>query len=580
MESTTLALRANQKQGSADHDRPDTSPDRDVDPVVSHNSADLLWPAKHSCCDNLPLVIAPSALQMLLLVLTGWLERREREALAYLVEENRLLRRQLGGRRLRLTDDDRRRLAVRAFRLGRHALREIATIVTPDTLLRWHRQLIARKWTYATPRSSRRAVLVEIRRLVVQMANENATWGYTRIQGALKKRGASRGSVDDRPHLEGARRSAGARAAHVVADLSAGALAIHRLRMHNLGADQAMPFEATLTNAVPPGEIAIGGSFGPWNAEEPGQTPLNGRFEFDRADLAFFKGLSGLLSARGTFVGSLARIDIHGETDIPTFSLAVGGNPVPLRTAYHAIVDGTNGNTILDSVDGSFLNTSLVAKGSVVDTPGHSGRVVTLDITMNPAHIEDVLTLALKAAKPPMTGTLRLTTKFVLPRDDRDVMERLRLDGQFAMADTRFTDPGVQKQINELSRRSQGRTTDQDAQQVASQFNGTFKLDGGTLKIVTVTFNVPGALVRLSGTYALVSETIDFTGTVSTDATISQMTTGVRSKLLKVVDPIFERPGGGGTEIPVKISGNRNNPSFGFDRGRFFKRRSESTTRP
>ena len=73
----------------------------------------------------------------MLLVLTSWLERREREAIAYLIEENRLLRRQLGGRRLRFTDDERRRLAVRAHRLGRQALRDIATFVTPDTLLRW-----------------------------------------------------------------------------------------------------------------------------------------------------------------------------------------------------------------------------------------------------------------------------------------------------------------------------------------------------------------------------------------------------------------------------------------------------------
>ena len=134
-------------------------------------------------------MLAPAALQMLLLVLTGWLERREREALAYLIEENRILRRQLGGRRLRLTDDDRRRLAVLAFRVGRRALREIATIVTPDPVLRWRRQLVAHKWTFATPRSSRRGVLAEIRRLVVRMANENATWGYTRIQGALKNVG-------------------------------------------------------------------------------------------------------------------------------------------------------------------------------------------------------------------------------------------------------------------------------------------------------------------------------------------------------------------------------------------------------
>ena len=133
-------------------------------------------------------MIDVSALQLVLAALTGWLDRREREALAYLIEENRLLRRQLGGRGLRLTDEDRRRLAVRAYRLGRQRLREVATIVTPDTLLRWHRQLIARKWTYAA-RSGRRGVLAEIRRLVVRMATENPTWGYTRIQGALKNVG-------------------------------------------------------------------------------------------------------------------------------------------------------------------------------------------------------------------------------------------------------------------------------------------------------------------------------------------------------------------------------------------------------
>jgi len=129
-------------------------------------------------------VIDLVALQMVLGVLTGWLDRREREVVAYLIEENRLLRRQLGRRRLRFTDDDRRRLAARAHRVGRAALRQIATIATPDTLLRWHRQLIAGKWTYAR-RSGRRDALGEIRQLVVRMATDNPTWGYTRIQGAL-----------------------------------------------------------------------------------------------------------------------------------------------------------------------------------------------------------------------------------------------------------------------------------------------------------------------------------------------------------------------------------------------------------
>jgi putative transposase len=119
-------------------------------------------------------VIDARAFQLLLMVVTGWLARREREVVVYLIEENQCLRRQLGTRRVRLTDDDRRRLAARAYRVGRAALREIATIATPDTLLRWHRQLIARKWTYGR-KAGRRGVLLEIRRLVVRMAEENPT---------------------------------------------------------------------------------------------------------------------------------------------------------------------------------------------------------------------------------------------------------------------------------------------------------------------------------------------------------------------------------------------------------------------
>src|SRR5262245_11552721 len=119
-------------------------------------------------------VIDFATLQIVLGVLTGLSAGSTRRS-PYLIEENRLLRRQCENRRLRLTDDDdRRRLTARAYRVGRSGLREIATIATPDTLLRWHRRLIARKWTYARQRG-RRSVLIEIRRLVVRMAEENPT---------------------------------------------------------------------------------------------------------------------------------------------------------------------------------------------------------------------------------------------------------------------------------------------------------------------------------------------------------------------------------------------------------------------
>jgi hypothetical protein len=135
-------------------------------------------------------VIDASAFQLLLMVLTGWLARREREVVDYLIEENRCLRRQLGTRRVRLTDDDRRRLAARAYRVGRRALHDTATIARHVTTVA--PTALARKWTYERTPVNRRQLLAEIRRLVVRMAEENPTWGSyegPRCQGPLVSKG-------------------------------------------------------------------------------------------------------------------------------------------------------------------------------------------------------------------------------------------------------------------------------------------------------------------------------------------------------------------------------------------------------
>ena len=117
------------------------------------------------------------------------MHRHQQDVIAYLVEENRVLKEQLRGRKLRLTDDQRRRLAVKAKCLGRRALDAVAILVTPDTLRRWHRRLIAWKWTYAAKRVGRPGVRTVIAALIVRLARENDRWGYCRIQGELRKLG-------------------------------------------------------------------------------------------------------------------------------------------------------------------------------------------------------------------------------------------------------------------------------------------------------------------------------------------------------------------------------------------------------
>lgn len=125
-------------------------------------------------------------LQLLLATFAGWTNRHQTKVIDYLVEENRVLKEQLRGKRLRLTDAQRRRLAAKGKALGRKLLTSIATIVTPDTILRWHRKLIVQKWTHSKPRIGRPGLMKRIRKLIVRMATDNPTWGYSRIQGALK----------------------------------------------------------------------------------------------------------------------------------------------------------------------------------------------------------------------------------------------------------------------------------------------------------------------------------------------------------------------------------------------------------
>ena len=220
---------------------------------------------------------------------------------------------------------------------------------------------------------------------------------------------------------------------------------IHHLHVDSLGFDRRMPFRATLTNPIPRGDIETTGTFGPWIADDPGSSPLDGNYDFTHADLNTIDGLGGTLSSKGNFYGRLERIRVNGTTKTPDFSVDVAGQGVPLDTRFRAIVDGTNGDTYLEQVDAQFLQTSLTARGAIVGGPHGHGRTVDLDVVMPKGRVEDVLKLAVKSSKAVMEGRLTMKTKLVLPPEHRKVADRLRLDGTFAVDDARFTNAEVQR---------------------------------------------------------------------------------------------------------------------------------------
>jgi hypothetical protein len=341
--------------------------------------------------------------------------------------------------------------------------------------------------------------------------------------------------------------------------------AIHTLEMESLGIEQRMPFKAELTNPVPEGAIQTSGTFGPWRTGDPGATPLAGRYEFKGADLGTIKGIGGTLDSTGEFAGQLNRIAVKGETTTPDFSVNITGQPVPLQTKFQAVVDGTDGDTYLDEVAATILSTSLTAKGAVTGTPGVKGRTITLQVRITEGRIEDLLRLSVKAEKPLMVGDLALHTDFDLPPGQGDVIDRLRLAGEFDLDAARFTDPEVQSKVTGMSRRARGTPDGPAGANVVSDLSGRFRLRDGVLSMSNLTFTIPGAGVRLQGSYGLRSEALSFDGTLRMQATVSEAAGGgMKSVFLKLVDPLFRKRNAGAV-IPIKVRGTRSDPKFGLD---------------
>lgn len=342
---------------------------------------------------------------------------------------------------------------------------------------------------------------------------------------------------------------------------------IHQMTMHGAQPGSALAYHAVLTNAKPPGLIDARGHFGPWVPEQPSQTPLDGNYRFDKADLGVFKGIGGSLNSTGTFSGRLDRIVVDGETNMTDFRLKSANQPMPLRTKFHAIVDGTNGDTHLQPVRVQLGRTWFTAHGSVVHYEGPRGKTVVLDVKLTEGRVDDLLRLAMKGDKTILRGGIQLAMKFVLPPGRGEIADRLRIAGQFSLKDARFTTPTVQDQIDTLSRRGQGRPKDEAIDEVPSNLAGSFKLANGVIEFDRLQFTVPGAAVSLKGKYLFEDEVMDFRGDLRLDAKVSQTMTGWKRWALKPVDPFLSKKGAG-TYLRIKIDGTRSQPHFGRDTGK------------
>jgi hypothetical protein len=340
---------------------------------------------------------------------------------------------------------------------------------------------------------------------------------------------------------------------------------MYKMSMTAVGPNQPFQYESTLKNPRPPGLIHTKGEFGPWNTDDPGSTPTSGVYSFRDADLSIFKGISGKLSSEGKFRGVLERLDVNGTTDIPDFQVRTSNHKVHLQTEFKAVVDGTSGDVLLDPVVAKFGKTTMLCKGGVIKKKGLQGKSIILDVHLENGRIEDVVKLAV-AGEPPMVGKIQFKSKMELPPGDVDVIQKLRLDGNFGVGNAEFTTATVQEKIETLSHKSRGIDEDEiKDERIVSDLKGTFILRNAIVTFKKLSFMVPGASVNLEGTYNLATANIDFEGNLQMQAKLSETQKGFKSLLLKVVDPFFRK--GKTTVLPIKVSGTRKDPKFGLRLG-------------
>ncbi len=189
---------------------------------------------------------------------------------------------------------------------------------------------------------------------------------------------------------------------------------IARLHLQSVGVNSAMRYDADLTIPKPPGTVKSTGNFGPWNASEPGDTPLQGNYTFDNADLGIFAAIAGTLSSKGTFDGTLDSVNVRGSTYVPNFQLKMAGNPLPLSTTFEALVDGTNGNTVLKPVRATLGHTNFTTTGAVIKHEEYSQRGIDLKVNMPNGDMRDLLRLSMKGP-PFMEGFINMKSSIDIP---------------------------------------------------------------------------------------------------------------------------------------------------------------------
>jgi hypothetical protein len=342
--------------------------------------------------------------------------------------------------------------------------------------------------------------------------------------------------------------------------------------LSDAGSNSPAVFKATLSNPEPPGNITAAGTFGPWNADNVGQTAVSGDYRFENADLGTLPGISGVLASSGKYAGTLEHIEIEGSTDVPLFAVMRSSHHTHLQTQFHAIINAENGDVFLQNVNANFRQTAIWSQGQVAGEAGEAGKTTLVTMASKDGRIQDLLLLFTRSPQAPMSGIVSFHAKVSVPPGEKQFLKKVELQGDFGVDAGSFTKTDTQQGLNSLSRGARGEKNpkpendDPNPQNVLSNLEGHVVLNNGIATFSHLSFGIPGALAQMRGTYNLISEKIDLHGTLKTEAEVSKTTHGIKALMLKVLDPLFKNKPDGYL-APVKITGTYDHPQFGLDLG-------------
>jgi hypothetical protein len=336
------------------------------------------------------------------------------------------------------------------------------------------------------------------------------------------------------------------------------------LRVKNFNPSHASDFSALLVSSDPRADIQASGRLGPWNAQSPSLTALQGNYTMLSCDLASLPGLKGMLASKGRFQGVLQRIEISGDASAAQFGLSSIGSPEPLHASFQATVDASDGSASIEHMNGDLQSSSFAVSGLVRNIQDDRLRDIALDISVMRGRLEDILPLVVKSKTSPIGGALRVREKLEVLAGEQDILGRLRLDADFAAPSARFSSLDLRERLRNVSRKAEGHPNDKASGSSRSSIEGHLQLNEGMPEFSSVVFRLEDASARLSGSYQLASERLDLHGELTMAAKLSQTATGAKALFLKAADPFF-RSKHGGSRVPIKITGTRSDPQFALD---------------